>query len=655
MKKIFTLFLLSILTIQTWAFEQNKYYTINRNGESASYIYASNTQMNTGALNANDGMYVWQFIPTGKENCYYIKNVATDTYIQTTKVNLNDLVQLGTAPVEYMVSTGAGTTGNGTTYFIASTDQGSINYAEDATLGLNKGATGIVAYYIKTGRGNSYWEIKETNYTTTGPTPPATEEDDVCPALSVYRMPCGTYSAKTRLTQISITGDGALGELNCKPATTGRYTLYTHDRATLMPSGKVKLTATLVGAEEAGLVVTVWADFDGDGHFDTAVKPTLGEQIEAEFVVPETLKSGQGRFRIRVDQSGGETANADFYGTMYDLPFYVGSMQTQRTLKVSTNNAERGTVAIEGHNGTSVDLDLGTEVTIVATVKEGFYFHGWRKGRTIVSQKTTYTTRMTENKDLVALFATYEGEVIDEEDDGSYPVNFPKSTTATRTDRKLNGVSLTPAGGTKQSISLSGNKVYNNLSAKETNFFTCDPKAQLTAEFNYTGVWMHGYVYVDEDNDKQFSYKEGEIDQSGTELKSFSFYSGSFTDDSKGYNSAGTSITGSNRNTLFCPTFTAPAEPGLYRIRFKVDWNSVDPGGQLAADGTPTGANGIIANGGFIVDATLSVVSPVGIDEVTTNNTKMIYTIDGRMVQNQDLNRMPKGVYIVGNKKVLVK
>ena len=66
MKKIFLLFLSLVTVFQAQAFEQDKYYTINRNGESGSYIYAADGKMLTGALNADNGVYVWQFIPTGR-------------------------------------------------------------------------------------------------------------------------------------------------------------------------------------------------------------------------------------------------------------------------------------------------------------------------------------------------------------------------------------------------------------------------------------------------------------------------------------------------------------------------------------------------------------------------------------------------------------
>lgn len=655
MKKIFTLLML-VVAISAQAFEQDKYYTINRNGESSSFIYASGTKMNTGALNAEDGNYIWQLIPTGNADCYYVKNVASDTYVQSCNIELSTEVQLGTDPVEFVIGRGAGTTGSGTTYFLASNDQGGIDYNNDATLGLNKGATGVVAYYIKTGRGNSYWEINEVNYSETGPAPSVPEDDDVCAAIAAYRIPCGTYSAKTRLKKIDIEGEGVLSELHYAPQAAGKYTLYTRDRATLMVGGQVKVAASVVGADISGLEVSVWADFDGDGRFEESVKPTLGEQVEAEFTVPAGTPLGQGRFRIRVDQSGGETANADVYGTLYDLPFTVVAAQEQRTLRVSTNNAERGTVAIEGCEGNTLSVAPGTEVTVVATVKDGYFFHGWKKGRTIVSAKATYTTTMTENKDLVALFATTEGTFEEEEeDDGTYPINFAKNTPTSRTDRQLTAVKVSGKNGADKTLSVVSSRAYNNLTTSDKNLIECDAAEELTVTFTYNGTWMHGYVYIDENNDKLFSFNDGQVDQKGTEVKSFSFYSGSFTNDQSGYNSVGTHLTGNARNVLNGPAFEAPVVAGDYRIRFKVDWNSIDAGGQMAADGTCTGTNGILANGGYIVDATLRVKGATGIEQVKSEKVVPVYNIAGVKVSDSANKQLPKGVYVIGNKKVFVK
>lgn len=55
---------------------------------------------------------------------------------------------------------------------------------------------------------------------------------------------------------------------------------------------------------------------------------------------------------------------------------------------------------------------------------------------------------------------------------------------------------------------------------------------------------------------------------------------------------------------------------------------------------------------GYALDGT-----PVGIDQATTDAQApaVIYTVDGRLVQQTDVNDLPKGLYIVNGKKVIIK
>ena len=232
-----------------------------------------------------------------------------------------------------------------------------------------------------------------------------------------------------------------------------------------------------------------------------------------------------------------------------------------------------------------------------------------------------------------------------------YATNFEKTANATRTDRKITTISLTEAGGEAQVIEINQAKPYFDKTADEACTLTCAVGSELSAVINKEGNWMNAYVYIDLDNDQQFSFNDGTTDQSGTDVMSFSFYTGNFSDDQNGgVNSLGESLTGNARNTMTLPPFKAPSEAGTYRIRFKMDWNSIDAGGQIAADGTCTGANGFLANGGSIVDATLVVNATTGINGVVANGKKTeIYDLSGRK-----LNQVPeKGVYIQNNKKVV--
>ena len=181
-----------------------------------------------------------------------------------------------------------------------------------------------------------------------------------------------------------------------------------------------------------------------------------------------------------------------------------------------------------------------------------------------------------------------------------YTVNFDKTAYSTHSGRVLNSFSLQQTGKDKQTESVSASRAaYEDHTSK---VFTVEAGSELTASFNYSGQWMNGYVYIDRDNDGEFSYKEGQWDQAGTDLVAYSFYStlaNPKVNDGNGYNSTGASVSGNDRSNVNPPSFTAPTEPGTYRIRFKIDWNCILPGG----------SSDILSDGGGVWDATLNVVA----------------------------------------------
>ena len=181
-----------------------------------------------------------------------------------------------------------------------------------------------------------------------------------------------------------------------------------------------------------------------------------------------------------------------------------------------------------------------------------------------------------------------------------YTVNFDKTAYSTHSGRVLNSFSLQQTGKEKQTESVSASRAaYEDHTSK---VFTVEAGSELTASFNYSGEWMNGYVYIDRDNDGEFSYKEGQWDQAGTDLVAYSFYTtlaNPKVNDGNGYNSTGASVSGNDRSNVNPPSFTAPTEPGTYRIRFKIDWNCILPGG----------STDILSDGGGIWDATLNVVA----------------------------------------------
>ena len=245
----------------------------------------------------------------------------------------------------------------------------------------------------------------------------------------------------------------------------------------------------------------------------------------------------------------------------------------------------------------------------------------------------------------------YEKKNPETPDPEKYPINFDKTANSTHNSRALNSFSLQQTGKEKQTKSVKTSKAaYEDHTADEP--FTVEAGSELTASFDYTGEWMHSFVYIDFDNDGQFSYKEGQWDQTGTDLVAFSFYSldSNPKNDASGYNSVGDELTGDARNTYVAPSFKAPAKAGEYRIRFKFDWNCILPGG----------SSSILSDGGGVWDATLKVVEPV-VDGISTINAEVangetqLFTVNG-----VKLNKLQKGLNIVRTadgkvKKVLVK
>ena len=219
-----------------------------------------------------------------------------------------------------------------------------------------------------------------------------------------------------------------------------------------------------------------------------------------------------------------------------------------------------------------------------------------------------------------------------------YTVNFDKGAKSTHSGRFLRSFSLQQTGKEKQTESVSVSRAaYEDHTSK---VFTVEAGSELTASFNYSGEWMNGYVYIDRDDDGEFSYKEGQWDQAGTDLVAYSFYS-TLADpkenDGNGYNSTGASVTGNARSNVNPPAFTAPTEPGTYRIRFKIDWNCILPGG----------SNDILSDGGGVWDATLEVVAaePIVVSTLPFENVAYTTSYNGQGTANVTFTEMSDGTF----------
>lgn len=181
-----------------------------------------------------------------------------------------------------------------------------------------------------------------------------------------------------------------------------------------------------------------------------------------------------------------------------------------------------------------------------------------------------------------------------------FPISFDYDKDAPRpTDRKISTISML-VNGEDIVFNVDGSKMYRDMT--KTAIFRVPVGATIKPAVTMNpGGWMHGYFYIDYNSDGVLSFNGNQLSQEGTDVVSYSFWSGNVNSGESGQNSAGTAISGNGRNTLDMPSFRAPEKAGSYNVRFKIDWNCVDPAGNT------TSSNSIVQNGGAIVDALLIV------------------------------------------------
>ena len=104
MKKTLLMFCAAFCAVQTMfalTIEDGKYYTIaNRNDVN---LYVKDTGVDIIQLGGFDDACYWQFISTGNDGCYYLKNKKTGRYAQECSTSTEVNVTMGNDPVEYRV------------------------------------------------------------------------------------------------------------------------------------------------------------------------------------------------------------------------------------------------------------------------------------------------------------------------------------------------------------------------------------------------------------------------------------------------------------------------------------------------------------------------------------------------------------------------
>ena len=176
-----------------------------------------------------------------------------------------------------------------------------------------------------------------------------------------------------------------------------------------------------------------------------------------------------------------------------------------------------------------------------------------------------------------------------------YPINFDESQRISSTlSRCTNSITLASSDNAQQSVDVNqtvGGLLYIK---RLDDCLLAKAGETVTAGFQASLSWMCSYVYIDLNNNGLFdlTYDSNSITDQG-ELMTYSMF--------KDKNSNGASVSGDPG--LNAPAFKIPADtkPGIYRIRYKVDWDCVDPGGNNGA------TNKITTNGGAIIDTRINI------------------------------------------------
>lgn len=371
---------ITITTSTAWADDghtfpvEGKTYVMHRFNNQNSFVYENNGLL-CASPKTNTQKQYWTFIPTQQANCYYIQNVTSKRYVQSSSAAENQQIKVGATPVEFEIkkNSKSGETPYGY-YYLCSTDQ-TIDNSKDGTLGLNyQESTGkVVAFHIRYNRGNSYWDITESDYDYEAPAP--IERSEYCKKLGIYVLPCGSKGAPY-LSLASITGNvqNVTKALNYTAAAqpADYYKMVRTDSAEVMQGATFTLKYD-VSNMTADYTVSAYFDWDKDGVFEEQKDFMNASSGTIEITVPNNAALGKSRMRIRITDNGEEGADNDVNGMVYDFQIFVKAKNLPTSIESATapNNGlnETDTIAY-GIDGRRVQLDTHKGAYIQARKKQ---------------------------------------------------------------------------------------------------------------------------------------------------------------------------------------------------------------------------------------------------------------------------------------------
>lgn len=226
----------------------------------------------------------------------------------------------------------------------------------------------------------------------------------------------------------------------------------------------------------------------------------------------------------------------------------------------------------------------GTELTIKAEPAEGYMLDYVKANGTKLTSET-YT--VTEDAAITVAFKL-----------GEYCNNYPTA----KNGHSRRSSSLTFNCNNTESVIPGQGDVANIYVDSRASKATVFPGQHVVVTVQGNGEWMHGYLYADWNRDFVFdnAYDAATHKPATDEILDVTYY--------KGYNGKGEAAAEHQYIDQFQFEFDIPEDrpAGDYTARYLCDWNYLDPCGQQHS-----GSNGnLAANGGAIIDFTISVVAP---------------------------------------------
>ncbi len=227
---------------------------------------------------------------------------------------------------------------------------------------------------------------------------------------------------------------------------------------------------------------------------------------------------------------------------------------------------------------------------------------------------------------------------------GFYPRTVADDALNTRTQdasqpRYTNALTLSSPSQGASTVEINqqtDNKIYHSLMDGNHGAFIAKAGETVAIEPTWSMNAMHSYVFVDLDGSGYFEVPETITDgRPNGEMLSYSYLGGT-TKNSAGEIYAGDAAGATERR--IAPAFTIPAEtqPGIYRLRFNVDW----------ANSNPAGRENIGGNGGLIADIPLLIVD--GNSDPTVNLTGSATNGTATYESGNNLTLTPDYGYTVG-------